>query len=180
MVKLQEKYKTEVVPALKAKFNFKNVMQIPKITHVVLNVGVGRQTKDQAFVDNVEQTLLKITGQKPVRTKAKKSIASFKVREGQIIGLKVTLRGQRMNDFLEKLLNVSFPRMRDFRGISDKMIDRTGNITIGFKDHTSFPEIRADDIDNVHGLEICISTTATNRETGLELFRLLGFPFKQD
>lgn len=180
MMRLQEKYKKEVAPALKEKFAFTNVMQIPRMTQVVLNVGIGRHTKEQAYADNVVKTLTAITGQKPVLTKAKKSIASFKVREGQVIGVKVSLRGARMYDFIEKLVNVSFPRMKDFRGISDKMIDRTGNLTIGVKEHTAFPEIKADDIDNVHGLEICISTTATERESGLELFRLLGFPFKKD
>lgn len=177
---LQEKYKKEVAPALQAKFEYKNVMQIPKITQVVLNVGVGRHTKDQAFIDNVVASLTRISGQKPVRTKARKSIAAFKLREGQVIGVKVSMRGKRMYDFLEKLVNVSFPRIRDFRGISDKHVDSKGNMTIGFKEHVAFPEIQADDIDNVHGLEICFSTTADNREAGVELFRLLGFPFKQE
>jgi large subunit ribosomal protein L5 len=180
MMRLQEKYKKEIAGALKEKFSYKNVMEIPKMTQVVLNVGIGRHTKEQAYVDNVVRTLTSITGQKPVLTKAKKSISSFKVREGQVIGVKVSLRGARMYDFIEKLVNVSFPRIKDFRGISDKMMDRTGNLTIGFKEHSAFPEIKVDDLENVHGLEICISTTATNRESGLELFRLLGFPFKKD
>ncbi|MEI8360891.1 MAG: 50S ribosomal protein L5 [bacterium] len=180
MMRLQEKYKKEIAPALKEKFAFKNVMEIPKLTQVVLNVGIGRHTKEQAYADNVVKNLTAITGQKPVLTKAKKSIASFKVREGQVIGVKVSLRGARMYDFIEKLVNVSFPRIRDFRGISDKMIDRTGNLTVGFKEHSAFPEIKVDDLDNVHGLEICISTTAKDRESGLELFRQLGFPFKKD
>ncbi|NTW22815.1 50S ribosomal protein L5 [Candidatus Falkowbacteria bacterium] len=179
-MRLQERYKKEILPSLQKEFGIKNILATPRLVKVVLNVGVGRQTKEQAFVDNVEKTLTRITGQKPVKTKARKSIASFKVREGQIIGLKVTLRGQRMYDFLEKLVSVSFPRIRDFRGISDKMVDKQGNMTIGFKEHTAFPEVRAEDIDNVHGLEICIDTTAENRETGLALFRALGFPFKTE
>lgn len=180
MKRLQIKYKEEVAPALREKFGYKNVMQTPKVLQVVLNVGVGRHHKDQAYIDNVVNSLTRITGQKPVRTKARKSISAFKIREGLVIGVKVSLRGQRMWDFVEKLVNVSFPRIRDFRGISDKHVDRQGNMTIGFKEHVNFPEIKADDIDNTHGLEICFSTTATNRAEGVELFRLLGFPFKQD
>ncbi len=180
MKSLQEKYKQDAIPALREKFGFKNIMQVPKITQVVLNVGVGRHHKDQAYIDNVVNTLTRITGQKPVRTKARKSIAAFKIREGLVIGVKVTLRGKRMYDFLEKLVNVSFPRIRDFRGISVKHVDRMGNMTIGFKEHTAFPEIKADDIDNVHGMEICLTTTATTTAAGVELFRLLGFPFKQE
>lgn len=180
MMRLKEKYNKEVIKALKDKFGFTNVNQVPKIIKAVINIGVGRYAKEQAFVDNAEKSLIKITGQRPVRTKAKKSISAFKIREGMIVGLKVTLRHDRMFDFLEKLINVSFPRIRDFRGISDKMIDRTGNLTIGIKEHIAFPEIRADEIDNVHGLEICISTTARNKEEGLELFRQLGFPFKKE
>lgn len=179
-MRLQERYKKEILPSLQQEFGIKNVLATPRMVKVVLNVGVGRQTKEQAFIDNVEKTLTRITGQKPVKTKARKSIASFKVREGQIIGLKVTLRGQRMYDFVEKLVSVSFPRIRDFRGISDKMVDKQGNMTIGFKEHTAFPEVKHEEIDNVHGLEICIDTTAKNRETGLALFRQLGFPFKTE
>jgi large subunit ribosomal protein L5 len=180
MISLQEQYKKEVRPALKEKFGFKNVMEIPKITQVVLNVGIGRHTKEQSYLENVEKTLQQITGQKSVRTKARKSISSFKVREGQIIGVKVSLRGQRMYDFLEKLIRVSFPRIRDFRGISEKIVDRQGNATIGFKDNTAFPEIQAEDLDNVHGLEVCVSTSAKDKASGIEMFRLLGFPFKKD
>jgi len=180
MMRLKEKYNKQVIKALTEKFGFTNVNQVPKIIKTVINVGVGRNAKEQAFIDNAEKSLIKITGQRPVRTKAKKSISAFKIRQGMIVGLKVTLRQDRMFDFLEKLINVSFPRIRDFRGISDKMIDRTGNLTIGIKEHIAFPEIRVDEIDNVHGLEICISTTAKNRQEGLELFKQLGFPFKKD
>lgn len=180
MMRLQEKYNKEVTVALREKFGFKNVMETPKLLKVVLNVGVGRNSKEQAYIDNVEKTLVAITGQKPVRTKAKKSISSFKVREGMIVGLKVTLRGQRMYDFVEKLINVSFPRIRDFRGISDKLTDNQGNMTIGLKDHLAFPEIGVDDVDNPHGLEICINSSAKNKAEGQELFKLLGFPFKKE
>jgi len=180
MMRLKEKYNKQVIKALQEKFGFSNVNQAPKIIKAVINVGVGRNAKEQAFIDNAEKSLIKITGQRPVRTKAKKSISTFKIRQGMIVGLKVTLRHDRMFDFLEKLINVSFPRIRDFRGISEKMIDRTGNLTIGFKEHIAFPEIRVDEIENVHGLEICISTTAKNRGEGLELFRQLGFPFKKE
>jgi large subunit ribosomal protein L5 len=180
MIRLKEKYKKDVVKALKDKFGLKNINQVPKIIKTVINIGVGRNAKEQAFIDNADKSLVKITGQKPVRTKAKKSISAFKIRQGMVVGLKVTLRHDRMYDFLEKLINVSFPRIRDFRGISEKTIDRTGNLTIGFKEHIAFPEIRVDEVENIHGLEICISTTAKNREEGLELFRQLGFPFKKE
>ncbi len=180
MKSLQEKYKSEIVPALREKFAYKNIMQVPKITQIVLNVGTGRHTKDQNYTDNVVESLTRITGQKPVKTKARKSIAAFKLREGTVIGVKVTLRGKRMYDFMEKLVHVSFPRVRDFRGISANHVDIQGNMTVGFKDHINFPEIKADDMDKTHGLEICFSTTATDKASGLELFRLLGFPFKQE
>lgn len=179
-MKLKEKYNNEVVPALREKFAFANINQVPKLVKVVLNVGVGRQTKEQGFIDNVVSSLQRISGQRPVRTKSKKSVSAFKIREGQIIGVKVSIRHDRMFDFLEKLINVSFPRIRDFRGISIKGVDDKGNLTIGFKEHVSFPEIRADEIDNIHGLEICIATTAKTKEEGKALFKLLGFPFKPE
>jgi len=179
MMTIQEQYKKEIAPKLKEKFGYKNVMEIPKVTKVVINVGVGRNAKEKAYIDNVESSLTRISGQKPVLTKARKSISAFKIREGMVIGVAVTLRGKRMEDFLMKLLNISFPRIRDFRGISEKQVDRTGNITIGFKEHIAFPEIRADEVDNLHGLEICVTTTAKTKEEGLELFRLMGFPFKK-
>jgi len=177
---LQEKYKKEILPKLKDKFGYKNSMAVPKVSKVTLNVGVGRNAKDKAFVEEVASSITRISGQKAMLTKAKKSISSFKVREGMIVGVAVTLRGKRMDDFLNKLINVSFPRVRDFRGIKESHVDRTGNLTIGFKEHTNFPEISPDEIDNVHGLEISVTTTAKTREEGLELFRLMGFPFKQE
>jgi len=177
---IEEKYKKEIVKQLKEKFGYRNNMQVPKVLKAVLNVGVGRHTKEKEFVDGVVNNLARIAGQRPVITKAKKSISSFKIKEGMIVGVTVTLRGKRMYDFLDKLVNISFARIRDFRGISEKQVDRTGNITIGFKEHVSFPEIRADEVDNIHGLEICLSTTAKSKAEGLELFRLLGFPLKKD
>ena len=178
-MKLHEKYNKEIKGAMQKKFGYRNAMATPKIVKVSINVGVGRNTKDKAFVDSVAGTLTRITGQKPIMTKARKSISAFKVREGQIVGVVATLRGERMYDFLDILINVTFPRVRDFRGISEKIIDKTGNISIGFKEHLPFPEVKADEVDNVHGLQITISTTARTREEGLELFRMFGFPFKK-
>lgn len=178
-MKLKDKYKKEVAKKLKEEFGLKNEMEIPKLTKAVVNVGFGRFAKEKAFTDNIVSALTRITGQKPVLTKAKKSISSFKVREGMVIGAAVTLRGQRMWDFVDKLINVSLPRIRDFRGINDKSIDRLGNLTIGFKEHVSFPEIKVDEVDNVFGLEVCLATTAKNKAQGLALFTNLGFPIKK-
>jgi len=144
----------------------------------VVNVGFGRHVKEKAHIDSVIAGLTRITGQKPIQTKAKKAISAFKIKDGMIIGACVTLRGARMYDFVNKLINVTFPRVRDFRGISDKGVDRKGNLTIGFREHLPFPEIKADEVENIFGLEICLATTAKTREEGLEFFRLLGIPFK--
>lgn len=163
---------------MKAKFGYKNEMQTPRVTKVTINVGVGRNAKEKAYIDEVIKSVAKIAGQKPVETKAKKSIATFKVRQGMIVGVMTTLRGRRMYDFLEKLVNISFPRVRDFRGISQSQVDRTGNLSVGFREHVVFPEIRTDEADNIHGLEVCVATTAKTREEGLELLKLMGFPFK--
>ncbi len=178
-MKLRELYKKEVKPALKAKFGYANDMAIPRLLKVSVNVGVGRMTKDKGFIDKVVENLERITGQKPVLTKAKKSIAAFKVRQGNLSGVMVTLRGERMYDFLDKLINVSFPRVRDFRGVEDTKLDRLGNLSVGFREQTPFPEVKAEEADNLHGLEVNIATTAKTREEGLELFRGLGFPFKK-
>lgn len=179
-MRLKEKYTKEIMPKLQEKFGYKNNMQIPKMEKVVLNVGFGRHNKDKDYIANVVKTLTDITGQKPVLTKAKKSISSFKIREGMTIGATVSLRGERMYDFVEKLVNLTFPRVRDFRGISNKGIDRTGNFTVGIKESSAFGEVKAEDLEKIHGLEISIATTAKNREEGLELFTLIGFPFKKD
>ncbi|PIR95028.1 50S ribosomal protein L5 [Candidatus Falkowbacteria bacterium CG10_big_fil_rev_8_21_14_0_10_37_6] len=179
-MRLSEKYKKEIMPKLVEEFGYSNSMSIPRVNRVTVNVGVGRVNKDKSFMDNVENTLKKITGQNPIATKAKKSIASFKVREGSIVGMVVTLRGQRMYDFLEKLINISLPRVRDFRGLSTKAFDKQGNLSIGFKENISFPEIRADEIEKIHGLEVCISTTANSKPEGESLLRLMGFPLKKE
>ncbi len=179
-MRLKEKYKKEILPALKKDFGLKNDYLAPKIEKVVLNVGFGKHTKEKEYAENVVKTLTKITGQKPVLTKAKKSISAFKIREGMVIGAMVTLRGDRMYDFIERLVNVTFPRVRDFRGISESIIDKDGNMTIGFKEHLAFPEIKQEDIDNIHGLEIVVVTSTQNRAAALDLFRLLGFPFKKN
>lgn len=177
-MKLQEKYKKEIIPAMKEKFGYSNNMQVPKLTKVVINVGFGRHTKEKAYMDNVSEVLTRISGQKPIQTKAKKAISAFKIKDGMIIGTSVTLRGARMYDFVEKLINITFPRVRDFRGISDTGMDNKGNLTIGFREYLPFPEIKADEIENIFGLEISLPTTAKNREEGLEFFKRLGIPFK--
>jgi large subunit ribosomal protein L5 len=179
-MRLKEKYQKEIVPKMEEKFGFKNDMLVPRLNKVVLNVGFGHHIKEKEFMASIEKGLTKIAGQKMVFTAAKKSISAFKLREGLLIGAKVTLRGQRMYDFVDKLVNLTFPLVRDFRGISDKAVDRNGNLTVGFKDFTCFPEIRLEEVDNIFGLEVCLATTAKNREEGLELFRLMGFPFKKD
>ncbi len=179
-MKLREQYNKNVKPALKEKFSYKNDMAIPKIVKISLNVGVGRFTKEKSYLENVAHNLARITGQKPIMTKAKKSISAFKVREGTVIGVAVTLRGNRMYDFLEKLITVTFPRVRDFRGVDPKKVDRAGNLSVGFREHIAFPEIKADEVENIHGLEVNIATTARTHAEGVELFTLLGFPFKKD
>lgn len=174
---LYKKYKEQVVPKLKADLGYKNVMQVPKISKVILNAGIGRFVKESGYIENVENTLQRITGQKPVRTKAKKAISNFKIRENMEIGVMVTLRGPRMWHFLEKLLNVTFPRVRDFRGIPTKAFDRQGNYTIGFKENSAFPEVKQGEIDKMHGLQVIINTTAKNQKEGAALLTEVGFPF---
>ena len=172
-----EKYVKEVAPVLQKLFGYANIMQAPKITKVVINSGVGRFVKEAGFIDNVEKTLSRITGQKPVRAKAKQSISNFKIREGMEIGVSVSLLGHRMYDFLEKLLSITFPRVRDFRGISGKSFDRKGNYTIGFRENLAFPEIKVEEIDKVHGLQITVNTAAKNSKDSKILLEKLGFPF---
>lgn len=175
-MKLQETYKKQILPELKEKLHFKNVMSVPKLSKVVINVGFGRNSKDKELIKLIENNLVALSGQKPVLNKAKKAISAFKIREGMIIGAKVTLRGKRMWDFVEKLINVYFPRVRDFRGLSDKAVDDSGNLTVGFKDILAFPEIEVGDLEKLHGLEICLNSTAKNREEGLALFKAFNFP----
>lgn len=178
MTTLKEHYQTQVIPALREQFGIKNTMATPKVTKVVVSVGLSQGIKDPKVMETVEQTLTRITGQKPIRTKAKKSIASFKIREGMVVGMMVTLRGPRMWDFLTKFTRVTFPRIRDFRGINAKCIDAQGNASIGFREHLAFPEIRPDEVERVHGLQITITTTAKDKARGLALLKGLGFPFQ--
>lgn len=170
-------YKNEVVKALQTELGLQNVMEVPRIAKVVLNVGFGRQTKDNAHIENVLKTLEAISGQKPVRTKAKKSISNFKLREGMEIGAMVTLRGPQMYEFLYKLIHLVLPRVRDFRGLTIKSFDKKGNYSIGFKEHIAFPEITAEGIDRIHGLQVVVSTTAENKKQGVLLLSKMGFPF---
>ncbi|MEA3398867.1 MAG: 50S ribosomal protein L5 [Patescibacteria group bacterium] len=178
-MKLKEKYNKEIAVKLKEKFGYKNINQVPKMTKAVVNVGFGRHVKEKAYINKVVEGLTQITGQKPILTKARKSISSFKIRQGMVIGASVKMRGTRMYDFVDKLIKISFPRVRDFRGISEKIVDKTGNLTVGIKEHLAFPEIKSDDVENIFGLEISLATTAKTREEGLELFKLMGFPFKK-
>jgi large subunit ribosomal protein L5 len=175
---MQDKYLKEVVPVLKERFGYKNVMEIPRLVKVVINMGVGEATGDAKVIDTAVNDLTAITGQKPVVTKAKKSIAAFKVRAGMPIGVKVTLRGVRMYEFLDKLFNVALPRIRDFRGIPPKSFDGRGNYTLGLKEQLVFPEINIDKVDKVRGMDIIIVSTAKTDEHALELLRLLGMPFR--
>jgi large subunit ribosomal protein L5 len=179
-MRLLEKYQKDISPKLSKKFGYKNALEVPKLTKVVINVGVGRHAKEKGFIEDVVRNITIISGQKPMQTKAKKSISSFKIREGMVVGVAVTMRGKRMYDFVDKLINVSLPRVRDFRGISEKLVDSSGNLTIGLKEQMVFPEIRADEIENFHGIEISLVNNAKKREEGLELYRLMGFPFKKD
>ena len=178
-MRLKKLYQKKILPKLKEEFSLKNNFLAPRLDKVVINVGFGRHNKDKVYIDSVGKSLTSITGQKPIFTKAKKSISAFKIREGMTIGAVVTLRGDQMYDFVEKLVNVSFPRVRDFRGVSTKSVDQLGNINIGFRDNLSFPEISPEMSENSHGLEISISTTAKNKEQGLKLFKLMGFPLKK-
>lgn len=176
---MQEVYKTEIAPALVKELGVKNVNATPKVVKIVVSVGVGKMTKDSKMLESVESTLSRITGQKPISTRARTSISNFKLREGQVVGYKVTLRGVRMWDFLQKLTQITFARVRDFRGISIKHVDDNGNLSLGFKEHLPFPEIRNDELDAVHGLQVTIHSTAGTKQAGQVLFRALGFPFKE-
>ncbi len=176
---LYKQFKEEITPKLKAELGYKNVMQVPKVSKIIINSGVGRFVKESGYIENVENTLQRITGQKAVRTKAKKAISNFKIRENMEIGVMVTLRGPQMWHFLEKLLKVTFPRVRDFRGISAKAFDRQGNYTIGFKENSAFPEVKQGEVDKVHGLQIIVNTTAKNQKEGVALLTALGFPFSK-
>jgi large subunit ribosomal protein L5 len=179
MNKMLERYQNEAVPALKNAFNYKNVMQVPRIEKVVVNIGVGEALDNKKALEYAVADLTTVTGQKPIQTKARRSIANFKLRAGSIIGTKVTLRGARMWAFLDRLLNVTLPRVRDFRGVSADAFDGRGNYTLGLKDQLVFPEIEYDKIDKLRGMEVTIVTTAQNDDEARSLLQLLGMPFSK-
>lgn len=176
---LEKKYKNEIAPAMMAKYNYHSVMEIPHLEKIVVNMGVGDATSNSKLIEAAVEDLKAITGQKPVVTKAKKSIAVFKVREGQEIGCKVTLRGDRMYEFLNKLVNIALPRVRDFHGVSAKAFDGRGNYTLGVKEQLIFPEINYDKVVKVRGMDIVIVTTAKTDAEGKELLKLFGMPFEK-
>jgi len=180
MPPLKERYKKEVIPSLMELCGYKNIMQAPRLDKVVLNVGLGEAIQNAKALEAAEGDLAAISGQHPVITRAKKSIASFRLRSGMTIGLKVTLRGERMYHFFDKLVNVALPRMREFRGVSRDSFDGRGNYTLGFKEQIVFPEVDYDKIDKVRGLEVSIVTTAKTDEEGRHLLELLGMPFTRD
>lgn len=177
MARLKEKYNQEVLPALKEKFQFKSVMQVPRITKICINRGIGEAVADKKLVDNGVEELTTISGQKAVPTKAKNSVSNFKLREGMPIGARVTLRGARMYEFMDRLLTVALPRVRDFKGISDKGFDGRGNYTLGVKEQIIFPEISIDKIKSIAGMDITFVTTAENDEQSFELLKAFGMPF---
>jgi len=179
MNRLREKYQNQVRPALKEQQGYANVHQIPKIEKVVVNAGVGRAVTDSKNLELVAETVRKVTGQNPVHTVAKNSIAGFKLREGQKIGVSVTLRGERMYDFLDRLIAIVLPRMRDFRGVSEKAFDQQGNYSIGINDQSVFPELSFEETTNKHGLQVNIVTTAKTPEESRKLLEQMGFPFRR-
>ena len=179
MNRLYDKYKETVVPAMMEKFGYTSVMQVPYIDKVVINMGIGEAIANPKVLDEAVAELQQITGQKPVVTKAKKSIANFKLREGMAIGCKVTLRKQKMYDFLDKLMNISLPRVRDFRGVSDTSFDGRGNYTLGVKEQLIFPEINYDKVNKVRGMDVVVVTTANTDEEAKALLTLMGMPFKK-
>jgi len=179
MARLKSDYKKTVVPALQQKFAYTNVMQIPAITKIVVNMGVGEASQNAKLITGAVQDMTQITGQKPVVTRAKKSIANFKLREGMPVGCRVTLRGNRMWEFLDRLINISLPRIRDFKGVSPKSFDGRGNYTLGIREQIIFPEIDYDKVDRVRGMDITICTSASNNEEGLELLKGFRMPFRK-
>ncbi|MFZ5917225.1 MAG: 50S ribosomal protein L5 [Chloroflexota bacterium] len=177
--RLKERYRAEIVPAMMREFNYRNVMQVPRLVKVVVNVGVGEALDNAKALDATVHDIALITGQQPVVTKARKSVASFKLREGRSIGVKVTLRGRRMWDFLDRLMSVALPRVRDFRGVSPDSFDGRGNYSLGLREQLIWPEISYDQIDKIRGMELSIVTTAVTDEEGRRLLTLLGMPFGQ-
>lgn len=180
MARFKEKYQTEVVPALMERFGYKNVMEVPKFDKVVLNIGVGEAVQDPKALEAAARDLEIISGQKPIITYAKKSVAAYKLRAGMAIGCKVTLRGERMYEFLDRLISIALPRIRDFRGVSEKSFDGRGNYSLGLREQLVFPEIEYDKIDKVRGMDIIFTTTAHTDEEARELLRLFNMPFARD
>tara|TARA_B100000073_G_scaffold308804_1_gene280080 strand:- start:1481 stop:2020 length:540 start_codon:yes stop_codon:yes gene_type:complete len=179
MANLQEKYNKELRPALKEELGIKNIMAVPKLTKVVINMGVGEASTDKKHLESALDNLTVISGQKPVTTRARKSVASFKIREGWPLGCKVTLRGKKMYDFIERLIIIAIPRERDFRGLSNKSFDQQGNYSFGIKEQIIFPEINYDNIDNIRGMDVCINTSANTTEHAKALLKAFNFPFKE-
>ncbi|MGI9953019.1 50S ribosomal protein L5 [Moorellaceae bacterium AZ2] len=179
MARLKEKYLKEIRPAMQTKFGYRNIMEIPRLEKIVVNMGIGEATQNPKALDGAVEDLMAITGQRPVVTRAKKSIAAFKLRKGTKIGCKVTLRGDRMYEFLDRLINVALPRVRDFKGVSPNSFDGRGNYTLGLREQLIFPEIEYDKIDQVRGMDITVVTTAKTDEEARELLRLFGMPFRE-
>lgn len=178
---IKQIYQQEIIPAMQERFGYSNALVVPRLEKVTINVGVSRSIteKNPKYIDLIIQTIQRITGQKPVTNKARQSIAGFKIRSSNIVGVSTVLRSSRMYDFLERLINVVLPRIRDFRGLSKKSVDKNGNLSIGIKEQTVFPEINPENIEKTHGLQVVITTTAKTQEEGLELFKLFGFPFRE-
>ncbi len=179
MANLKQRFNEELVPVLKDKLGLSNVMAVPRLSKVVINMGVGEAANDKKHLQSALENLTVIAGQKPVTTTARKSVASFKIREGWPLGCKVTLRGEKMYDFIERLINIAIPRERDFRGLNSKSFDGQGNYSFGIKEQIIFPEINYDNIDNIRGMDICINTTAKNKDEAKALLEVLDFPFKK-
>ncbi len=179
MANLKERFNKELRPVLQKELDIKNIMAVPKLKKVVINMGVGEAANDKKYLESALQNLTEISGQKPITTKARQSVASFKIREGWPLGCKVTLRGSKMYDFIERLIMIAIPRERDFRGLNPKSFDGQGNYSFGIKEQIIFPEINYDNIDNIRGMDICINTTANTKDDALALLKVLDFPFKQ-
>ena len=175
--RLNTEYKDEIIPKLQEQFGYENIMAVPKLKKIVINTGVGEATENEKMLDTVTENIAKITGQKPIQTKAKKSISNFKLRQGTAVGCKVTLRKRVMYEFLDRLINLALPRTRDFQGVPDKSFDGRGNYTLGIKEHTIFPEINTDDVEKVHGLDVTFVTSAETDEEAYALLKHFGMPF---
>jgi len=178
-MRLKEKYQKVILAQLQQELKLTNRYAVPRLSKAVVNVGIGRHNKEAAYLEAVKKNLELITGQRPVSQKARRSIAAFKVRQGEVVGITVTLRGPRLEDFADKLINVTLPRVRDFRGLNKKQVDQNGNLSIGFREQLAFPEIKAEHADIIHGLEVNLSCGSKNRTAGLAFWQALGFPFKK-